>query len=105
MAPAPVAPDIRLAKAMAGVMLACLVVIAGVTVAFAVTGYGRQALVGLVVTVGGAALLAALVWLIRHPPEKKIGKSLDEWARKHRSASIVLIVISVALAVVIRLLL
>src|SRR5262245_54721419 len=97
---APEAPTMRLVRTMAGVTLACVLVLAGITVAFAIAGYGRQTLAGFVVTVVGAAFFAALVWGIKHPRESRLKTSLDKWAREHRSAYIVLIVISVVLAVV-----
>jgi hypothetical protein len=96
---APEVPTMRGQRALAGVMLAFVVVSSGGTIGYALAGDGRQALIALVGTGVGAVIFVADVWAIKHPKEYPYG-----WPSTRRSASIVLILslIAIVLVVVIR---
>jgi hypothetical protein len=93
---APEVPTMRGQRALAGVLLACVVVAAGGTVGYALAGDGRQALVALVGTVVGALSFVAEVWAIKHPKGYPYG-----WPGTGRSASIVLILVLIAIVLVV----
>jgi hypothetical protein len=92
---APEGPTLRGQRALAGVTLACVLVAAGGTVAYALAGDDRRALAGLLGTVVGVVIFAADVWAIKHPNEYPNG-----WPATRRGAYIVLIVIPIVLTAI-----
>ena len=79
---------------MAGVTLACVMVAAGGTVAYALAGDDRRALAGLLGTIVGAVVFVGDVRAIRHPNQYPNG-----WPATRRGQNIVIIVMPIALAV------